>query len=165
MTVYDEVFLALEGAGVRYVVVGGVAVVLQGHARLTVDLDLVIDLAAEAAKAAIEALLGLGLRPRLPVDARDFADVSIRREWIEKRNLQVFSFYDPLDPFREVDLFAYYPLPFEDLLAEAQDVPLGAVRVRCASIPHLIELKRAAGRPQDLADVEALAALLEQNDG
>jgi hypothetical protein len=47
---YDDVFAALHRAGVRFVVVGGVAVVLQGHIRTTVDLDLVVDLAADAAE-------------------------------------------------------------------------------------------------------------------
>lgn len=44
---YREVFAALNATGSRYVVVGGTAVVLQGHPRMTVDLDLdlVVDLA------------------------------------------------------------------------------------------------------------------------
>jgi hypothetical protein len=41
---YDDVFRALHAARVRYVVVGGTAVVLQGHARLTVDPDSFVDL-------------------------------------------------------------------------------------------------------------------------
>ena len=49
MSVYDDVFRSLTAAGVSFVVVGGVAVVLHGHARMTVDLDLVIDLADIAA--------------------------------------------------------------------------------------------------------------------
>jgi len=46
VAIFAPVFEALNGARVRYVVVGGVAVVLHGHARLTTDLDLVVDLAA-----------------------------------------------------------------------------------------------------------------------
>ena len=37
MAVFEPIFQALNDAGARYVVVGGLAVVLQGHARLTVD--------------------------------------------------------------------------------------------------------------------------------
>ena len=47
MRSYLDVFHALNAAGVRDVVVGGLAVVLQGHVRMTVDLDLVVDLAPE----------------------------------------------------------------------------------------------------------------------
>ncbi|MGH8307715.1 MAG: DUF6036 family nucleotidyltransferase, partial [Gammaproteobacteria bacterium] len=39
-----EIFAALDKTQVRYVVVGGLAVILHGHIRLTQDLDLLIDL-------------------------------------------------------------------------------------------------------------------------
>ena len=38
---------ALEKGGVRYLIVGGVAVVLHGHLRATADLDLVLHLEPE----------------------------------------------------------------------------------------------------------------------
>lgn len=101
---YGEVYTALMAADVPFVVVGGTAVVLQGHPRLTVDLDLVVDLRAAPLRRAIGALLGLGLRARLPVDPYDFADPVIRERWRQERALTVFSFFDPTDPFREVDL-------------------------------------------------------------
>ena len=47
-----RVFSALEQARVRYLVVGGVAVVLHGHLRVTADLDLVVDLELTNARAA-----------------------------------------------------------------------------------------------------------------
>jgi len=161
---YDDVFAALHSAGVRYVVVGGMAVLLQGHARLTVDLDVVVDLDAEQAHAAVSALTGLGLQPRLPVAASDFADPEKRRVWIEERNLQVFSFYDPDEPMREVDVFAREPLPFQELLADATVVTIGGVPVPVASRRHLVAMKREAARPQDLADIAALEALEDGDD-
>jgi hypothetical protein len=157
--IYDDVYGALHEAGVRFVVVGGTAVVLQGHARLTLDLDLVIDLAAEPAAAAVRALTDLGLQPRLPVDALDFADEVTRRGWVEQRNLQVFSFYDPTNLIREVDLFATEPLPFEELVSEASVVQLGGVPVRVASRRHLIAMKQRVARARDVDDVAALQEL------
>ena len=44
MSTIASVFAALDEAGARYVVVGGLAVVLHGYARLTSDIDLVVDL-------------------------------------------------------------------------------------------------------------------------
>lgn len=162
---YEAVFAALNAAAVRYVVVGGAAVVLQGHPRMTVDLDLVVDLDRDQALHAVEALVSLGLRPRLPVDARDFADEPVRRSWIEERHLQVFSFYDPANPLREVDLFAEYPVDFEELLAGASVVVLAGTAVHVAGVRHLIQMKERAGRPQDLADVAALRALEKDGAG
>jgi hypothetical protein len=93
----SAVLAALDESGVSFVVVGGVAVLLHGHNRTTVDLDVVIDLAAHDAVRAIDALTSLGFEPRLPVDARDFADDSLRQSWIEDRGLQVFTMLDPAE--------------------------------------------------------------------
>lgn len=55
-----DVLLALSRASVRYVVVGGLAAVMHGVARVTYDLDLVIELTPEACTRAIDALLAIG---------------------------------------------------------------------------------------------------------
>ncbi len=162
MAGYLDVFSALTDAGVSYVVVGGAAVVLQGHARMTVDLDLVLDLAPASVRKALDVLLGLGLLPRLPVDPYQFADPVVREQWRTERNVMVFSLYDPTDPFREVDLFTASPLPWEELRAQATVLDLAGSLVPVASIEHLLVMKRTAGRPQDLADVRALEGLREQ---
>ena len=159
VALFEPVFAALDDAGVRFVVVGGVAVVLHGHPRMTADLDLVIDLAAEPASRAITALQLLGLQPRLPVDPLSFADADVRMRWVSERNLVVFTMIDPREPLLEVDLFAEPPVPFEQLWEHAVSMPLGGRPVRVASIADLITMKRAAGRPQDLADITALEAL------
>jgi hypothetical protein len=44
MALFEPLFAALNRAEVRYVVVGALATVLHGYARLTADVDLVIDL-------------------------------------------------------------------------------------------------------------------------
>ena len=62
-----QIFTALNEAGVDYVVVGGMAVVLHGYLRATADLDLVIGLSAENCTRAVNALTRAGFQPRLPV--------------------------------------------------------------------------------------------------
>lgn len=76
-------------------VVGGVATLLHGYARLTVDLDLVVDLSRCEAEKAIAVLSAIGLAPRVPVDAREFADPAKREAWIRERNMRVFTMIDP----------------------------------------------------------------------
>lgn len=156
---FEELLANLAAAGVRFVVVGGVAVVIHGYARLTADVDLVLDLGSENVRRAVDTLTARGLRPMLPVNAADFADPEIRQRWIDHNNLQVFSMVDPTNPILTVDLFAREPLPFEDLWTAAALVELGGRTIRIASLPHLIAMKRMSGRPQDLADIEKLEAL------
>jgi len=165
MAVLEPLFKTLNDAGIRYVVVGGLAVVLHGYARLTVDVDLVLDLEETPARKAIETLVGMGMRPRVPVNPKDFADRSIREAWIRDRGMQVFSMFDPSNPMRVVDLFVEHPIPFEELWSRSDLFELSQTTVRVASIPDLIQLKRRAGRPQDLADIEQLEAILRAKKG
>ncbi len=154
-----EVLTALDAAGVKYVIVGGVAVVLQGHPRMTVDLDLVLDLDVENARLAVETLTTLGMRPRLPVDAASFYDAKTRESWVLERNLIAFTMYHPRNPLIEVDLIASSPLDYEQLRADADVMELAGLKVPVASRAHLIELKRVSSRRQDLADIEVLERL------
>jgi hypothetical protein len=153
------VLAALETAKVRYLVVGGVAVVLHGHLRTTADLDLVVELAPENARRAIAALAALGFRPKAPVPAEAFADEAARRSWIEDKGMTVFSLWSERLPGVEVDLFVEEPLPFEEAYARAVRVALDTTSATVVSLEDLIAMKRAAGRPVDLADIEALRAL------
>jgi hypothetical protein len=160
----DRLFRSLDRAGVRYVLVGGVAVNLRGHLRMTIDTDLVVDLEPAAAARTVEVFLELGLQPRIPGDPRAFADPEIRRDWVENRNMKVFSWVDPEDPLRVIDVFVSHPIPFDELWARAELLPLQRASVRTASIPDLIRMKRLAGRPRDLEDIAALEAI-QMGDG
>ena len=162
MSLFEPLFEALNTAEVRYVVVGGFAVVLHGHARLTADIDLIIDLAPDEARKAIETLTRRGFRARAPVDPLAFAGAIVRRQWIEEKGMRVFSLWDPSNPMVEVDLFAEHPIDFEELWNGAEIVKLARASVRIASVRDLIRLKRIAGRPQDLADIEALELILRR---
>lgn len=165
MSLFGPIFRALERANARYVVVGGVATVLHGYARLTADIDLIIDFDPEEAKKALCALEGLGLRPRAPVAITDLAESTKRESWIKEEGMTVFSLWDPSDPMREVDVFVDHPIPFDELWRDSEVVKLGEDCVRIASIPHLIRLKKLANRPEDHVDIEALTAILEARGG
>jgi hypothetical protein len=159
---FEDFFRPLNENGVRYVVVGGFAVVLHGHPRMTADIDLAVDLDPKAAALAIQTLTGMGLRPRVPVAPEAFADAAQRERWVEERGMRVFNLYDPNDPLRSVDLFVEHPIPFEELWARSELIALPSGDVRVASIDDLIEMKRIAGRRQDSEDIEALEALRDE---
>jgi len=156
---FDLVFAALAKRNVRYLVVGGVAVVLHGVPRFTADIDLVLALDRANVLAALDALAALAYRPRAPVPLLDFADPSLRRDWIEEKGLTVFSLWSPDHPATEIDLFVEEPFPFEEVFARATRVDLDANHVTVASVADLIEMKRRADRPKDREDIERLIAL------
>ncbi len=153
---YLAIIEALERADVRYVIAGGMAVNLHGHVRFTKDLDLMFDLAPDNTTRGMQALASCGLRSRLPVELSDFADTVKREDWFENRNMLVFQVWHPEDPFCSVDVFVNNPVAFEDLWSRSHIDTLGSVRCRFASIEDLVVMKRIAGRPQDLSDIEVL---------
>jgi predicted nucleotidyltransferase len=157
----EEILGALNRAGVRYLVVGGVAVVLHGHLRTTADLDLVIQLQRENVLRAMRALDELEYRPRAPVPAEAFADSGLRQQWIREKGLSVFSLWSPSHPTLEIDLFVAEPFDFDAVYSSALRVPLEKAEVTVIALDDLIALKRQVGRPRDLEDVAALELLRE----
>ena len=156
----EAIFVALNGCGARYLVVGGLAVVAHGYVRLTADIDLVLDPDPAALRRAIGALAALGYRPRAPVEFADFADPAKRRLWAREKGLTVFSVFSPGHRATEVDLFLETPFDFERAYARAARFQLAdGVEGTFVGLEDLIEMKRAAARPQDLEDVESLRSL------
>ncbi len=154
---------ALESAQVRHLIVGGMAVVAHGYVRLTVDVDLVLDPEPSALQRAMEALGGLGYRPRAPVALMDFADADKRRAWSSEKGLTVFSLFSAEHKATEIDLFLECPFDFEKEYPAAlrQELDTGE-SLWFVSRAELIRMKRAAGRPRDLQDIERLETLAEE---
>src|SRR4030065_1358686 len=125
MSLYSPLFKVLNDAKVQYVVVGGLATVLHGYARLTADIDLVINLEQREAEKAISAILACGLKPRLPVDPMQFTDKAIREGWIKDKNMRVFSFYQPDNPLMILDVFVREPIPFKEMAQRPAPLHLG----------------------------------------
>lgn len=151
---------ALNAADVRYLLVGGLAVVAHGYVRFTADVDVVLDLQDDNLRRALTALAGLGYRPRAPVAFDDFRDPAERAAWVRDKNLTVFSLYSPEHPATEVDLFVESPFDFEEAYARAVRLELApGVVATFVGLHDLLALKRRAGRPQDALDIQQLMAL------
>lgn len=156
MNPFLQVISALNNAAARYVIVGGFAAWLHGSPRITIDLDLVVDLDEKEARKSIQSLLSIGFQSRLPVDPYLFADAHERKRWIDEKNMLVFTLIHPAHPGFVVDLFIDSLSSFDDLNARAREVTLDGHKVRICSIDDLIAMKQKAGRPQDLADIQTL---------
>ena len=149
----SRVAAAFRKGGVPFAVVGGYAVALHGAVRGTVDLDLILRLRRKDFIAAAEALAGLGLKPKLPVTAGEVFD--FRKEYIARRNLVAWSFWNPTDPSEMVDVVITHDLAKMDVVT----LRLGGEGVPVVSRKDLIAMKKESARPQDLEDVKALESL------
>jgi hypothetical protein len=158
---YEDVLRALQDGEVRFVLVGGTAVILHGVPRTTADLDIVLDLEESNVRRLVEAMTRLGFRPRAPVAAADLASAERRREWIAEKGMRAFTFQRPGRLLDEVDVVIDSPLGFAELMREARVLEAAGLRLPVASPRHLIRMKEATGRDQDAADVDALRRLLE----
>lgn len=164
MSQFDTIFAVLQTTGVRYVVVGGVAVNLHGYQRFTKDIDLVIELVPDRALKALQALEAAGYKPNVPVKLADFADPAIREVWIRDKGMMVFQLYSEQTRM-SIDIFVQYPLDFDELWDQSTKIDLPDTSLRIASIDHLILMKRKAGRPQDLLDIKQLEKIKQILDG
>jgi len=158
---YRTLFARLNGSGCNYVVVGGLAVILHGHVRLTTDTDLVVDLDGERLNGILRVLRELGFQPRVPVGLEEFADPENRRRWIAEKGMQVFSLFHPSEPRWVVDLFVDSPIDFTGLYERSVTKEVEGVPVPVASIDDLITMKSLAGRDIDLSDIRQLQQIRE----
>lgn len=142
---------ALGQKQVKYALVGGHAVALHGAIRGTIDIDLVIEFSLENVRKTEEVLKDLGLSSYLPLSAEYI--FSHRKELIEERNLVAWSFISLNNPLEVVDLIVSFDLN-EDMVVE-KTLSNGET-LKVLSKDELIKMKKASGRPQDLADITAL---------
>lgn len=159
MSLFLPVLKAFSESLISYVVVGGLAVVLHGHSRLTGDIDIVLDLEEKNVRRAMQLLKELNYASRVPVQLEDFANQALRESWIKEKGLTVFSVYNKGNPIYGVDLFVEYPMDYKKMYASSVIKKLGNIDVRVAGLDDLIEIKSKVGRAKDLEDIQALTAI------
>jgi hypothetical protein len=159
---FDAIAQTLHNAGVQFIVVGGIAVIHHGYGRLTQDVDLVIRLEKETIRQAFAALASIGYRPALPITAEQVADPAAREMWKRDKAMRVLKFWSDRHRETPIDLFIDDPFDFsrEYAASEVRET-LPGLPIHIVSLATLLEMKRTAGRPQDLADIDELNLLHE----
>ena len=159
-----EMLVTLTGAGVEFVVGGGVACVLHGVERVTLDLDVAVQMNAPNLDRLIRAVEKLNLQPRVPVSLADIGDRDFVRSMVTEKGALVFSLVDFNDPLRHLDIFLSPALSFERLTKGANWFDIGGAKVRVASKELLIQIKNEIVplRPKDVLDVQELSRLIEE---
>jgi hypothetical protein len=154
----DELLLTLTGAGVDFVVIGGVAVGVHGFVRATEDLDVV---PAPESENLDRLARVLGDLEAVQVGVGNFApeefpyDPTDPHQLAEGANFRLDTSLGPLDIMQWV---AGVPADhaYAELASRAIRVKFRDIDVRVCGLEDLRAMKHAAGRPQDLRDLERL---------
>ena len=140
---FSDLLNLFNASHVRYLVIGGYAVIQYAEPRYTKDLDLWVSTDTANAQAVYEALREFGA-PLAGMTADDFAEEGY--------------FYQMGVPPMRVDVLMGIPgLEFEEAWQRRDEVDFDGLTVAFISRQDLITAKLAAGRPQDLIDADSLS--------
>ena len=145
----ERIFAALDTHEVEYVVIGGLAVQVHGHSRMTNDIDLI----PAPSPANLERLAAA----LTELDARVLNPGSEHLK-IDARMLPRATLWQLSTPHGDIDVLHDAPgaAPFPQLRERALVIAVGDHPIPVAGRDDLIRMKRAGGRPVDLADIAAL---------
>ncbi len=143
-----KIVVLLDQAGIDYALCGGLAVAVHGHPRMTKDIDILIRPESLEAAIAVLADVGYDLESGLfrfnPNTDRESQKYRVSRA--EGNHLIT------------LDLILVAPA-FEPVWNDRETVSLGEITIKVVSKKGLITMKNVAGRPQDIADIDALRRL------
>jgi len=145
---FRDLLVEFVDAGVDFVLLGGYAVAYYGHVRATKDLDVLVRADPENAERVYAALAKFGAPlSEFDVAVEDFATY----EGVLQLGL----------PPRRIDVLNRASgISFGEAVADVRSFEIDGRQVPVIGRAALLKNKRAAGRKQDLADVEALEAML-----
>ena len=140
-----DMLRALQAAGARYLIVGAHALAGHGIPRATGDLDIWVEATAANAARVWQALTNFGAPIEgLGIEQRDFMEPGMV--------VQVGL------PPRRIDLMTSITgIEFDAAWATHVTVTVAGIAIPVLGRESLLANKRALGRPQDLADVDALS--------
>ena len=161
-----EILNDLIDNDVEFIVCGGVALVLHGVERMTVDLDLSLNFKKENMERFLTVMKKAGLVPRAPVPAESLMNDAQRQLMISEKNALVFTFIDPAQPFRQVDIFLSDSHAYRSLEKDMETMLIQNRPVQVVGKERLIELKKLVDPPRekDLFDIKQLEKIIEQDE-
>ncbi len=141
-TTFEELLADLSQHGVKYLLVGGLAVALCGFVRTTLDVDILVQADEENILRLLERLEHFGEGSARALTPTDFT--------LEEGSIRIVEDF-PLDVFTIMSGHTY-----ENLLPLSAIHPIDDVEIVYLNAEGLIKLKSGSLRPQDQLDVQTL---------
>ena len=152
---FRRILEILERHGVEYVVVGGVAAVLQGAPLTTFDIDTLVKLDRDNVARLGQALEALNARYREHSSLRP-----TQADLAAGGHLLLMTDAGPLDVLGFIGGGKRY----EDVAATSDRMTVGALTIRVLSLEALVTEKKTLGRDKDLVAARLLEKLLKERD-
>jgi len=150
---FDQLLVRLVGADIRFVLVGGLALGSWGVVRGTKDCDIVPDPTPENLEKLAHLVSELGGHVQLGESLLG-SERSIAVLLQSGERALIATQLGDLDVVQGLDGVP----PYEELAANAVEVDIANLTVLVCALEHLRAMKRAAGRPRDLVDLDDLDA-------
>ncbi len=139
----EQLISSFEEAEVEYAVCGGLSLAIHGFARATLDIDLLIQPDTLDSAFAVGAENGFDIKG---------LDISFKERAVEIRRV---SKVDSEGEILSLDFLLVTP-QVQDVWDSRETIEFLDRKLCVVSRDGLIKMKRLAGRPQDLADIEKL---------
>jgi hypothetical protein len=146
---FRDLLVEFARSKVSFVLIGGYAVGHHHKPRATKDLDLLVSGSAENLNRVASALEAFGAPANVIQSARTLEPTSVLYMGIEPVRIDILVTADGIDT--------------EAVIARAVRTTVGELTIPVITLDDLIANKRAAARPQDLADVVQLERVRESN--
>ncbi len=140
---FKDLLRIFNACRVKYLIIGGYAVIKYTEPRYTKDLDIWVDTERANAKAVFEALRDFGA-PLTDMTEDDFAH-------------EGYFYQMGMPPVRVDILMSVSGLEFAEAWGNRVETDIDGIIVPFISKSDLIQSKLTAGRPQDLIDAESLS--------
>ena len=152
---FDEALELLARHGVEFIVVGGIAAILQGSPLTTQDLDVLYRTGQANLRRLAEVL------DEMDASYADPAGRAIRPDVDRLASMRVHLLttrYGRVDLMRSVG----HDLLYEHLIDRTRELEIGTYRVRVLELEAIIETKEQADRPKDRYQLPFLRQLLAE---
>lgn len=157
-----SLILGLCDRGVQFYIGGAVALVLHGAPRMTLDLDIGIEMSTDNVKRFLIAVGEMGLTPRAPVPPEVLMDQASLDQIVTEKGALVYTSIDINRPYRQIDVFINRDHAYAHLINDTVSCTIEDRTVPILSLKRLEKQKKRVKpmREQDYADLRTLRRLL-----